>query len=143
MKHNKRGMIMVITMMLMPICIILGAILLSNLIAEKNNLRYEQTNGRSFYLAEIGINAAYYAFRSENSQAFTHVKTLSAPPEDPGVPVVLNELEIPEALLLKIPFIRDDEGWYLYESTDTYSLLDEDVPERIRWFAPEDLVQSK
>ena len=41
MKHNKRGMIMVITMMLMPICIILGAILLSNLIAEKNNLRYE------------------------------------------------------------------------------------------------------
>jgi len=133
MKHNKRGMIMVITMMLMPICIILGAILLSNLIAEKNNLRYEQTTGRSFYLAEIGINAAYYAFRSENSQAFTHIKTPTDPPEEPGIAVTLNELELPAALLTKIPFVRDAEGWYLYESTDTFSLLDEDVPEKIRF----------
>ena len=133
MNSKKRGMIMVITMMLMPICIILGAILLSNLVAEKNNLRYEQTTGRSFYLAEIGVNAAYYSFRSSNSQSFTHIKTPTDPTEEPGIKVELNELTIPAPLLAKIPFVHQDDGWYLYESTDSFSLLDEGIPEKIRF----------
>lgn len=133
MNSKRRGMIMVITMMLLPICIILGSVLISNIIAEKNNLRYERSTGRSFYLAEIGLNAAYYAFRSSNSEAFTHIKDTDDGLYDDGDVVSINRLQLPSALTDKIPFVAEPGGWYIYESDSDFALMDTKVPEMIRF----------
>lgn len=133
MKSKKRGMIMVITMMLLPICVILGSVLLSNILAEKNNLRYERATGRSFYLAEIGVNAAYYAFRSSNSEGFTHIKEPGDGLYEDGAVVSVNRLQLPPSLTAKIPFVAEPGGWYLYESTSSTALMDPNIPEKIRF----------
>lgn len=139
--QNKRGLIMVIVLMLMPVCVILGAIMLSNIISEKRFLRYERDKGQSFYLAETGLNAAYYSFAGSTFTGFTHEKDeTETDPDAPGTPVTLNPLEVDDLIAARIPFTRVSggpwDGWYEYTWTPSSghpSLTNSDQNEAIRF----------
>jgi hypothetical protein len=110
---------MIVVLMLMPVCIMLGAIMLSNLVSEKTFLRYERGRGQSFYLAEIGINAAYYSFSSSSFTGFTHERPQSdSDPDHAGTALVSGALAVNPLIASRIPFVRISggqwDGWYEY-----------------------------
>lgn len=113
-------MIMVFVLMLMPICIILGSVMISNIMSEKHNLRYEKAKGQSFYLAETGLNAAYYAFSATNFSSYTHTKANDdSDPDDAGTQVSSGStdptpLTLTSGLTNNIPFKQESDGWYAF-----------------------------
>ena len=79
---------MVTVLMLLPICVMLAAIMFSNVLSEKRFLRFERDRGQSFYLAETGINSAYYSFSESTITGFTHLRDNDeSDPNEPGVPL--------------------------------------------------------
>lgn len=116
---KRKGIIMVTVMLLMPICIMLGAIMISNMVSEKHFLQYEASKGQSFYLAETGLNAAYYSFSESTFTGFTHLKDNDdTDPNSAGI-VSGNPLVVSDTITDKIPFTRvaggEWDGWYEYE----------------------------
>lgn len=140
--RRKKGIMMAIVMMIMPVCIMLGAIMLSNIISEKHFLRYERDKGQSFYLAETGLNSAFYAFSQSTFTGFTHFKDNDeTDPNEPGVINTANPLFVPTPITDRIPFqlqnSGDYQGWYEF-SWDPGSDIEDSLtrsghPERI-WF---------
>ena len=123
-QFGRRGIIMVFTLLIMPICVILGAVMLKTLINERYFLQQEKTIGQSFYMAEIGLNIGYSAYvraqvDSESVEAYTHLKVPTDGPNDPGAPIQTGYLELPAEVVNEIPFVRVEngayEGWYQYE----------------------------
>jgi Tfp pilus assembly protein PilX len=121
------GMIMVTVLMLLPICVMLAAIMFSNVLSEKRFLRFERDRGQSFYLAETGINSAYYAFSESTFTGFTHIKSnTETNPDEPGVALTPPAcLELSSVIVAKVPFQRISsgqwEGWYEYKWDNTSS----------------------
>lgn len=135
--NNKRGIIMVTVLMLMPICIILGAIMLSNILSEKHFLRQERDKGQSFYLAETGLNVAYFCYSGSNFSSYTHKKSSAfTDPDVAGTQVTLNALVVPPSVTTRIPFVLASDGWYEYvwNSSKAYaSITNTGQPESIRF----------
>jgi hypothetical protein len=145
-KDGHRGMIMVATLMLLPICIILGATMLRILVQEKYFLQHETNLGQTFYMAESGLTVAYRSFLEYRIsdltavQGYTHFKQASDGPEVAGVVSSTGYLTIPPAIDALIPFRRigsgDREGWYEYNwiPGDVHeSLTGTGLRERIRF----------
>ena len=85
-------MIMIVTLLLLPICVILGATMLRILVTEKHFLQHEGDMGQTFYMAESGIGIAYRCFLEHRIsdlsavQGYTHTKQVTDGPEVAGAP---------------------------------------------------------
>lgn len=129
---------MVVVLLIMPICVMLGAIMFTNVLAEKQNLRYERDRGQSFYLTELGLNAGYYSFSESTFTSFTHLKDNDeTDPNEAGTAVTgTASLVVAESITDRIPFTRAGDGWYEYSWDDSSahnSLTGTGENERIRF----------
>ena len=121
-KTSQRGIIMITVLMLMPICIILGAIMLKDIITEKNFVQYERERGAAFYMAETGVNVAYYSFSGSTFTEYTHNRPNNDPDQDhAGNVVSVNPLVVSPLITSRTPFTRATSGqwlgWYEYTWT--------------------------
>jgi len=123
---TKRGIIMVFTLLIMPICVIMGAIMIKTLISERYFLQNEKSIGQSFYMAEIGLNVAYSAYvraqvETSSVEAYTHLKASTDGPNDSGAVIPTGYLTLPTQVTAAIPFQRvasgPYQGWYEYKWT--------------------------
>ncbi len=121
--RRSRGMLMVLTLLILPLCVILSAIMLKTLFNERY-FQYEDNNtGQVYYLAETGLNVAYLAFRANqisvddqaNSlESYTHDKALSASPDEAGTQVS-GGLVLPTDITDVINFQKASDGWFEYQ----------------------------
>lgn len=118
---SKKGIIMIVVLLLMPICLMLGAVMFTNILSERQNLRYERDRGQSFYLAELGLNAGYYSFSESTFTGFTHTKDNDeTDPNEAGTAVTGSaSLTVADTITNRIPFVRAADGWYQYTWNDT------------------------
>lgn len=117
-------MVMIITLMLLPICVIVAGIMLRTLTAERYFLQNETNIGQSFYMAEAGLNIGHRCFVASQIantaavEAYTHIKNTSADPLEAGTVVSSSFLTIPSYISSRIPFTRvasgTYRGWYEY-----------------------------
>lgn len=145
-QKNRRGMILVLVIMLMPIIGILASITISSLVHEKQVLELENRAGVTFYMAELGLNTGLYSFANSNYANPTHDKTpettslsVTRDPNAAGNPVG-SALTLPAALVAEVPFARVSggqfDGWYEYkwEPGDSGTPINsQNFPESIRF----------
>jgi hypothetical protein len=115
---------MIITLMLLPICVIIGGIMIKTLTAEKYFLHHETNIGQSFYMAESGLNLGHRSFIASQIantaaiEAYTHSKTSSDSSDEAGDVVASDYLTVPSYILDEINFVRVEtgpyQGWYEY-----------------------------
>jgi hypothetical protein len=144
--EKRLGMIMVVTLMILPICVILGATMLRILVTEKYFLQNEGHLGQTFYMAESGLAIAYRSFLERrisdvsDVQGYTHSKEASDGPEVSGEVITTGHLTIPTAIAAVTPFRRLTSGkyagWYEYAwapGDDHESLTGTGLQERVRF----------
>jgi len=140
-RKRLRGFILGFTLMMIPICLLI-AFTLCELTLNENRFSYHtQVRGKEFYLAETGLNIAYYCFGNNNYSSFTHS----------GSPTVSTEIASGNSNHLAVTyttagtnnmgasggFTEDTDGWYKWTYTPgtdpaKKSLTQTGLPELIR-----------
>lgn len=109
---RRRGFILPLVVMLLPICFILLLTVGRSIINEKNFLAYERGTGRAYYMAETGMQAAFYSYSTSNFTEYTHDKRGITDPDAAGTPLTGGILQVPASITAGLAFTQAADGWY-------------------------------